>query len=174
VVVRERERGTFELLAASPVSSRELVVGKLLPYLTLSVVDVVMAVAVGWLIFGVVPQGNLLLLFAVCFLFVLTACSTGLFFSCAAKSQQTAMLLATLVTVVPAMVLSGFGFPVRNMPLILQGIAQLMPVTHFITIARAIILKGTGLLPVWKQTLALVVLTAMWMRAAINRFQKTL
>jgi len=174
VVVRERERGTFELLAASPVSAAELLVGKLLPYLALGAFDVVLAVGVGWGVFGVVPQGNLLLLFALAMVFVLCSLSIGLFFSCVAPTQQLAMLLGFVTTVLPTMILSGFAFPVRNMPVFLQGVSQLLPATHFIAIARGIVLKGVGIGPVWDHVVALSVITAVLMRLALKRFRKTL
>ncbi|MCC7492117.1 MAG: ABC transporter permease [Fimbriimonadaceae bacterium] len=174
VVVRERERGSFELLAASPVSSAELIVGKLLPYLVLATSDVVLAVGMGWLVFGVVPQGNLLLLFALSLVFVLSALALGLFFSCVARTQQTAIQLSIMATVVPTMTLSGFAFPVRNMPLVLQVLAQLLPATHFMVISRAIILKGVGLAEIWPNVLAMTVLSLLLMRAAVRKFRKTL
>ncbi len=174
IVVRERERGSFELLAASPVSSLELIVGKLLPYLVLATIDVVVTVGFGWVVFGVVPAGSLLLLFGLSMVFVLAALALGLFFSCAARTQQTAMQLALVTTVVPTMVLSGFAFPVRNMPLPLQYAAQVLPATHYMVITRAIILKGVGIEAIWERALALSVITLLLMRLAVRRFRKTL
>jgi ABC-2 type transport system permease protein len=174
VVVRARERGTFELLAASPITAQELLVGKILPYLTLGGLDVMLSVLVGWGIFGVAPKGSLLLLFGLSFVYVLTASSIGLFFSCVSGSQQTAMMGAFVATVIPSMVLSGFSFPVRNIPAVLQIFSWLMPATHYIVIARSIILKGVGVGPIWENVLALVLLTLFWMRLAAAKFHKTL
>ncbi len=174
VVVRERERGSFELLAASPVSARELVVGKLLPYFVLATADVVVTVAFGWVVFGVAPQGSLLLLFALALAYVAASLATGLLISCAAATQHTAMQLAIMATVVPTMTLSGFAFPVRNMPLPLQYLSQVLPATHFMVIVRGIILKGVGLTALWLPALKLVVIAAVLITLAIRRFRKTL
>ncbi|NUQ02166.1 MAG: ABC transporter permease [Armatimonadetes bacterium] len=174
VVVRERERGSFELLASSPIAASELIVGKLLPYLVLAGFDVVLVVALGWAVFGVVPQGNLLLLFAIALVYVAAALALGLLFSCLARTQQTAMLLAFVVTVVPTMLLSGFAFPIRNMPWPLQAVARIVPATHFIVIARAIILKGVGLGLIWRQVVALGAITGVLVLLAVRRFRKTL
>ncbi len=174
IIVRERENGTFELLAASPIAPMELLVGKLWPYLVIGAADVVVAVAMGWAVFGVEPKGSLLLLFALSFVYVLASAAIGLFFSCVARSQQTAMMMAFVATVIPTMILSGFAFPVRNIPLVLQGLSQMLPATHYIAIARGIILKGIGLGPIWWHGLALFLLTGMWMRLALRKFSKTL
>lgn len=174
VVVRERERGTFELLAASPVSAPELLTGKLIPYLVLGAFDVVMAVGIGWAVFDVAPKGNLVLLFALSMVFVLCSSAIGLFFSCVAKTQQVAMLLAFVAVVLPTMILSGFAFPIRNMPPILRLLSQAIPATHFIAIARGIILKGATLGDLRYPTAMLLLTTALLLRTAVRRFKKTL
>ncbi len=174
VVVRERELGSFELLAASPVSAGELIVGKLLPYLLLACFDVIMSVAVGWVVFGVVPKGDLLLLFGFSFVYMLAALALGLLFSCLARTQQTAMLMSIVATVVPTTLLSGFAFPIRNMPWLLRNLAQLLPATHFIAIARAIVLKGVGVSYFLPHALALAALSLLLLALAVKRFRKTL
>lgn len=174
VVVRERERGSFELLAASPVRPVELILGKLAPYFVLASFDILLAVGLGWWVFGVVPQGSLLLLFALSLIFVVAALAIGLLFSCLARTQQTAMLLSFMVTVVPTMLLSGFAFPVRNMPVILQWLSQIHPATHYIAIARAVILKGVGPAAVLRPTLALTAIAGVLILLAVSRFRKTL
>lgn len=174
VVVREKERGTFELLAASPVSPAELIVGKLLPYLVLALFDVVLTVGVGWLAFGVVPQGSLFLLLLLSLLFVASALGLGLFFSCVAKTQQLAMLLAFVATLLPTMLLSGFAFPIRNMPRILQNIAQITPATHYMQIVRGVILKGAGIDVLLRPTIALAILSVLVLTLAVSKFKKRL
>ena len=128
----------------------------------------------GWGVFGVVPQGSLWLLFGLSLIFVLAALAIGLLFSCLAATQQTAMQLAFVATVVPTMTLSGFAFPVRNMPFVLQVLAQVLPATHFMVISRAIILKGVGLEAFWPRVAALAVLAVLLIRLAVRRFRKTL
>jgi ABC-2 type transport system permease protein len=174
VVVRERERGTFELLAASPVSAGELIVGKLLPYVVLAAIDVVGAIGVGWTVFGVVPQGSLLLLFGLSTIFVIAALSMGLFFSCVTKSQQVAMLLAFVSTMIPSFLISGFAFPVRNMPLPLQKIAVVFPVTHYLVVVRGIVLKGVGFSVLAPHVWAMAAFALVAMLAAVRKFTKTL
>ncbi|MBI2302335.1 MAG: ABC transporter permease [Armatimonadetes bacterium] len=174
VIVRERERGSFELLAASPISPGELLIGKMLPYFALAVFDVVMCVAVGWLAFGVVPRGSLLLLTALSMIFVFGALSLGLFFSCVAETQQVAMLLSFVATLIPTMLLSGFAYPVRNMPVVLQWLGQVFPATHFIVIARGIILKGVGFAALKPAILRLTVISALLIVLAVRRFRKRL
>ncbi len=174
VVVRERERGTFELLAASPVTAAELIVGKLLPYVVLAAIDVVGAVMIGWWVFGVEPQGSLLLLFALSTIFVVAALALGLFFSCVTKSQQVAMLLAFVSTMIPSFLISGFAFPIRNMPWPLQRIAMVLPVTHYLEIVRGIILRGVGLEDLMPHVLAMAAFAVVAMVAAVRKFKKTL
>jgi ABC-2 type transport system permease protein len=173
-VVRERERGTFELLAASPLSPLELLVGKLLPYWILASIDVVLAVATGWVVFGVVPRGSLPLLFAVSSVFVASALALGLFFSCKLRTQQLAFLVSFITTVLPTMLLSGFAFPVRNMPRPLQWVAQIMPATHYIPVVRAIVLKGSGWDVVQWRVGILSAITVLLAILALRGFRKTI
>jgi ABC-2 type transport system permease protein len=174
VVVREKERGSFELLAASPVSPRELIVGKLLPYLVLATLDVVFVVVAGRIFFGVELQGSPLLLLGVSIVFVGSALALGLLFSCIMPTQQLAMLLSFLATAMPTMLLSGFAFPVRNMPWILQQVAMVLPATHYIAMMRAIILKGVGMDIIWRPFLAMCAITLVLVVASVRRFSKTL
>ncbi len=173
-VVRERERGSFELLAASPLSPLEMLLGKLLPYWILSALDVVLVVATGWIVFGVAPKGNLLLLFAVSTVFVASALSLGLLFSCIMRTQQLAFLISFITTVLPTMLLSGFAFPVRNMPRPLQLLAQIFPATHYIPVVRAVILKGSGwdVIRIRVAVLTLIATILVWI--ALRSFRKTL
>lgn len=174
VVVRERERGSFELLAASPVSATELIVGKLLPYFVLAFVDVLVTILLGWWIFAVVPRGSLTLLFALSTFYILCALALGLLFSCLARTQQTAMTLAFMATMIPTMLLSGFSFPIRNMPWLLQQLAVAMPATHYLVIVRGVVLKGAGLEVLWRPALILTVTTLLLLTIAVRRFRKEL
>jgi|LSQX01.2.fsa_nt_gb ABC-2 type transport system permease protein len=174
VVVREKEHGSFEILAASPIRPAELIVGKLLPYLVLATLDVALVVIAGRIFYGVTPQGSLLLLFLVSIVFLGSALALGLLFSCIMPTQQLAMLLSFLATSVPTMLLSGFAFPVRNMPWVLQQIAVVLPATHYITMVRAIILKGVGIDLLWRPLLALLAITLVLIAISVRRFSKTL
>lgn len=174
VVVRERERGSFELLASSPVSAPELVMGKLTPYLAIASFDVVLAVGAGWLVFGVEPRGSLPLLFVLSLVFVATTLAIGLLVSCLARTQQVAMLVALVSMAVPTMLLSGFVFPVRNMPVPLRLLSEVLPATHYVTIMRAIVLKGVGLTVVAWPAVKLSLIAAVLVVAAARSFRKRL
>ena len=139
----------------------------------LATLDVALVVIAGRIFYGVTPQGSLLLLFLVSIVFLGSALALGLLFSCIMPTQQLAMLLSFLATSVPTMLLSGFAFPVRNMPWILQQIAVVLPATHYITMVRAIILKG-GDRPDLATLLALLAITLVLIAISVRRFSKTL
>ena len=173
-VVRERERGTFETLAASPLKPVEILAGKLIPYLGLGVADIIVAVCTGALVFDVRITGSVALFFGCGVVFMLCALALGLLFSTLARSQQLAMTAAFVATLLPTLFLSGFVFPVRNMPLVLQAISKVVPATHFLIIARGIYLKGVGLSVLWPPLVVLVALTAAILALSVVRFRKQL
>jgi len=173
-IVRERERGTFETLAASPLLTAEIILGKLLPYVAIGLADVVIAVCTGALVFRVYIVGSVLLFFASGLVFLICALGFGLLFSAICRTQQQAMLSTFLTTFLPSFVLSGFVFPIRNMPLFLQAISALVPATHFLVIARGIYLKGAGLSVIWLQFLLLLTLTLVILGLSLLRFRKQL
>jgi ABC-2 type transport system permease protein len=173
-LARERERGTIEQLIASPVGRHELMLGKISPYMLIAFADVLLVTAVGTLLFGVPLRGSLLLLFGLSALFLVSALGIGLFISTLARTQQVAMITALLTTMLPSILLSGFIFPVRSMPKILQGVSQVIPATHFLVIARGIFLKGVGLETLWPQVVILILLGVFWLSLSALRFQKRL
>jgi ABC-2 type transport system permease protein len=173
-VVRERERGTFETLAASPLLAVEILLGKAIPYLALGLVDVVIAVLTGALVFGVTISGSVALFLGCSVVFMLCALGLGLVFSSVARTQQVAMTAAMVGTFLPSLLLSGFAFPIRNMPLFLQVVAAVLPATHFLVIARVIYLKGAGLPIIWPRLVVLLGLATAILSLAIRRFSKRL
>lgn len=173
-VVREKERGTFETLAASPVRPVEVLLGKLLPYVCIGMVDVAIAISTGALVFHVYIAGSLGLFLACSFVFLLAALAVGLFISTVAAREQVAMLLAIITTLLPAILLSGFAYPIRNMPLLLQAIARVIPATHFLIIIRNIYLKGVGLGVFWVHVVVLIIIAAGLFVLAAKRFRKQL
>jgi len=173
-VVRERERGTFETLAASPVLAAEILLGKLLPYVVIGLVDVGIAVCTGALVFGVYVAGSVELLLACSVVFLVCALSFGLLISTIAQRQQIAMMAALISTLLPTMLLSGFIFPIRNMPLLLRAISAVIPATHFLRVARPIYLKGVGLAVVWQPLLVLLAMSVLFLAVCIVRFRKRL
>lgn len=173
-VVRERQTGTFETLAASPLLAAEILLGKLLPYVAIGLADIILAVGTGALVFGVHIAGSALLFFASGVVFLVCALSVGLLFSTVARTQQQAMLGAFLAIFLPTILLSGFIFPIRNMPWVLKALSVVVPPTHFLVIARGIYLKGVGLGVLWVPALALLGLTACIFGLAVARFRKQL
>jgi len=172
-VVRERERGTIEQLIVTPIRPWELVVGKILPYVILSLFDTFEVIAVGHWWFGVPVRGSLLLIALLSTLFLLSGLGIGLFASTVANTQQEAMLTVWM-TLLPAIFLSGFFFPIANMPKILQWISYIIPLRYFLRIIRVLLLKGVGLSSIWGEVIALVLFGVLIMGAAARRFRKRL
>jgi ABC-2 type transport system permease protein len=155
-IVREKELGTLEQLNVTPLARWELIVGKLVPYAILGMVDVflVVAVAVGW--FEVPLRGSFGLLVLMCVVYLLTALGLGLFVSTISRTQQQAMMTTSFFFLLPMVFLSGFIFPIENMPEAIQPITYLIPLRYFLVILRGIFLKGVGLEVLWPQALALL------------------
>ena len=173
-VVREREWGSFETLVTSPARPVDILVGKLVPYAGIAFFDVVLSVATGVVVFHVVPVGSVALLFGASFLYLLASLALGMLFSTIAKTQQLAILLAVLSTLLPTILLSGFVFPVRSMPLPLSLLSNLIPATHFLLIIRGVYLKGSGLLILWPRLLILAGFSFGLLLLAAKRFRKRL
>lgn len=173
-MAREKERGTFEALIATPVKPLELMVGKLLPYVLLSAGNVLLVMLAGWLFFGVWPRGDVWLLAGLSLIFLLAALGTGLLVSTVAPTQQIALMAAIMVTVVPSMLLSGFAFPLRNMPPALRTLSNLFPATHYLVIVRGIYLKAVGWDVLWRPALILAGFATFFLLACARRFRKQL
>ena len=170
-ITREKEFGTMELLLASPLKPREIILGKVTPYLVLSLVNAITIVVLGFLVFNVPVVGSIWLLMAQCMLYIALALSLGVLISTNAKTQQMAMIMSMLGLMLPTILLSGFIFPIDNMPKILQWLSALMPPRYFIVIIKNIMLKGTGMAYIWKETLILAGMTLFLIIAATRRFQ---
>jgi len=155
-IVRERETGTLEQLNVTPISRWELILGKLLPYAVIGLVDVflVTAVAVGW--FEVPLRGSFVLLVATSAVYLLSTLGLGLFVSTISETQQQAMMTSSFFFMLPMVFLSGFVFPIENMPAAIQPFTYLIPLRYFLVILRGIFLKGVGLSVLWPQALALL------------------
>ena len=170
-VVRERELGTLEQLMVSPLTSVELIAGKTIPFALIGLVDltVVTIVAIAW--FGVPFQGSLLPLFAASVLYLLSGLGVGLLISTVSSTQQEAFMASFLVFM-PAILLSGFMFPVSSMPEVFQWLTYLNPVRHYLIIVRGVFLKGVGFAAMWPEFTALLVLGIGLLGLAANRFEK--
>jgi drug efflux transport system permease protein len=155
-LVREKELGTLEQLNVTPIARWELIVGKLLPYAMLGMLDVllVIVVAIGW--FEVPLRGSVVLLLAMCLVYLLSTLGLGLFVSSISSSQQQAMITTSFFFLLPMVFLSGFIFPIENMPDVIQPFTYLIPLRYFLVILRGIFLKGVGLETLWPSALALL------------------
>jgi ABC-2 type transport system permease protein len=171
-VVREREIGTLEQLMVSPLRPIELVAGKALPFALLSLLDLAIVLGVALLWFRIPFAGNLLLLVLASVLYLLSGLGTGLLVSTISRTQQEAFM-ATFLIFMPTILLSGFMFPVENMPAIFRWLTLLNPVRHYLVIVREIFLKGTGLGALWQQYAALLAIGVGILAAAGTRFHKT-
>jgi ABC-2 type transport system permease protein len=171
-IVSEKEQGTMEALVVSPVRKNELMLGKVLPYVIIAFMDVILVTSIGIFWFGVPFKGNIVFLLFSSFIFLLGAMSIGVFVSTNARSSQEAIQISLLTTMLPAILLSGFVFPIENMPLILRGITYILPARYFLTILRGIFLKGIGLNYLWPEFCALLGLSIVILFASVQRFRK--
>lgn len=173
-VVRERERGTIEQLIVSPLQAHELILGKLIPYAVIAFFDVLLVMGSGRVLFGVRIAGSIPLLLVLSVLYLLAALGIGLLLSVVSPTQQTAMTAGILASQLPTLLLSGFIFPIRAMPQVVQWLTNLIPARHFLVIVRGIFLKGNGLSQLWPQALALVAIAALTLGLASRKFRKKL
>ena len=172
-IVKERERGTIEQLIVTPIRNWEWILAKIIPYIIVSFADTVLILVVGTLIFQVPLRGSLLLLFAMTGLYLLPTLGYGLVISTAAKTQQQAQLMI-MPFMLPAMMLSGFIFPISSLPVFLQLVGDILPTTYFIYVMRAIVVKGVGLDLIIPQTIALSIFAILLLGLAVWRFRKSL
>jgi ABC-2 type transport system permease protein len=171
-IVRERELGTLEQLNVSPLGRWELIAGKLLPYGLIALVDVLLVVAVAVFWFEVPLRGSFALLFVMSLVYVVCTLALGLFISTISDNQQQAMMTATFFFLVPMIYLSGFIFPIENMPKVIQPVTYLIPLRYFLVIVRGIFLKGIGLDVLWPQAAALAAWGAGMLTLAVLRSRK--
>ncbi len=172
-IVRERELGTLELLVATPIRKSELMLGKILPYVTLGYVDITLALLIAAFWFKVPIRGSLALLYGLALVFYMTTLGQGVLISTVSRTQRQAMQ-ASFFAFLPAVLLSGFMFPREGMPLVIQWIGYGIPLTYFLIIVRGIILKGIGLGMLLSQVVPLAVLGAAFFAISVVRFQKRL
>jgi ABC-2 type transport system permease protein len=173
-IVKEKEIGTLEQLMVTPIRPYQLIIGKLIPFAVIGFIDVVIVLAIARFWFEVPLVGSLPLLFALSGLFILTTLGLGLFISTIARSQQQAMLISQFFFFIPFVFLSGFAFPVANMPRIIQCATYVIPLRYFLEIVRGVFLKGAGMAELWGQALALLGIGILILSLSVMRFHKTL
>lgn len=169
-ITREKEFGTMELLLASPLKPWEIILGKVTPYVLLSFINAMTIILLGFLIFDVPVVGSLWLLMLECILYITLALSLGVLISTVSKTQQMAMIISMLGLMLPTILLSGFIFPIDNMPGILQWVSAIMPARWFIVVVKNIMLKGTGFVFIWKETLIMLGMTLLFILGSVKRF----
>jgi ABC-2 type transport system permease protein len=172
-MVREREKGTIEQLIMTPVSSLELIIGKLIPYVFIGIYDYAIVLILSYVLFGVAIKGSILLLALLGIIFLVGALAMGMLISTFAKTQLQAMQ-ASLLVLLPSVLLSGFMFPREAMPKVVYGISTILPVTHFLIILRGIILKGVGISELYKTASVLLVLIIVIIAITVKKFTKKL
>ncbi|MBM4168936.1 MAG: ABC transporter permease [Ignavibacteria bacterium] len=173
-IVREKETGTLEQLKTSPLRAAELIVGKVFPYLLISVVAATIILITSALLFDVVVEGSILLLYAAIALFLTAGLAQGLLISTIARTQQVAFLVSVLSSLLPAFLLSGFIFPIDSMPLFLRIISNIQATKFFLVIIRSIMIKGVGFPATWEQFVYLALFVAVLMAISIRRLKKEL
>jgi ABC-2 type transport system permease protein len=170
-ITREKELGTMEVLLVSPLSPAIIVIGKVIPYVFLAFFNTIVILILGTYVFGMPIEGSLVLLLAECILFVLTSLALGILISTRTSSQQVAMMISLIVLMLPIVLLSGFIFPIESMPWPLQVISNIIPAKWFIIIIKNIMLKGTGMEFIWKETLVLAGMTLLFIAASVRNFK---
>ncbi|HAL57832.1 MAG TPA: ABC transporter permease [Bacteroidetes bacterium] len=173
-IVREKERNTIEQINVSPIRSHELVIGKMIPYVFISLVAAALVITAAYFMFGVEVKGSLVHLFGATLLFIMAALGIGLFVSTIADSQQVAFQIASLVSMLPTIILSGFMFPIRSMPWWLQVLSNVTPAKFYLVILRGIVLKGVGLEAFWEQVVYLALYATILLTVSSLRFRKTI
>jgi ABC-2 type transport system permease protein len=170
-ITREKELGTMEILLVSPLKPVQIIVGKVMPYLLLSIANAFIIVLIGHYFFGVPITGSFILLMLETVLFILMALCLGILISTVAKNQMVAMFISMIGLLLPTLLLSGFIFPIENMPLPLQILSYIMPAKYFIIIVRGIMLKGIGLTYIWQETAILLGMTLFFIAISVRKFK---
>lgn len=170
-ITREKEFGTMEVLLVSPLKPIQIIIGKVVPYFILSFVNVLVILLLSWLAFKLPVKGSLLLLLAESMLYILMSLSLGIFISTVSKTMQQAIFISLVGLLLPTILLSGFIFPIENMPKVYDIVSSVLPPRYFIVIIKNIMIKGTGFLSIWKETLILILMTAIFIGLSVKKFK---
>jgi ABC-2 type transport system permease protein len=170
-ITREKEFGTMEVLLVSPLRPVQIILGKVAPYFLLSFINVVLILIMSWLVFGLPVKGSIVLLLLEAMLYILMSLSLGILISTISKTMQQAIFISAVGLMLPTILLSGFIFPIENMPTAYHYFSLLMPPRYFIIIIKNIMIKGTGILFVWKETLVIAAMTALFIGISVRKFK---
>jgi ABC-2 type transport system permease protein len=170
-ITREKELGTMEVILVSPLKPIQVIAGKVIPYVFLSVINAIVIILLSIFVFKMPMQGSLFLLAFESVLFIITALALGILISTISATQQTAMMISLMGLMLPVIILSGFIFPIESMPLPLQIISNLIPAKWFIIILKAIMIKGVGIGYIWKETTILLMMTLFFILLSTKKYK---
>ncbi|WP_299054299.1 ABC transporter permease [uncultured Polaribacter sp.] len=170
-ITKEKEIGTMEILLVSPLKPNQVIVGKVFPYIFLSIINAIVIIVLSIFIFKMPVYGSFFLLAIESVLFIITALALGILISTISATQQTAMMISLMGLMLPVILLSGFIFPITSMPLPLQVISNIIPAKWFIIIIKAVMLKGVGLQFVWKETLILIGMAVLFIGVSVKKYK---
>jgi len=170
-IAREKEFGNMEVLLVSPLKPWQIITGKVAPYFVLSLINVFVILLMAWFVFHLPVQGNTALLIAVCMLYILLGLSLGILISTSVSKMQNAMFISLIGLMLPSLLLSGFIFPIENMPEVYKYVSMLLPPKWFVDIIRSVMIKGAGIQHIWKEILILIVMTAIFIMLSAKKFK---
>ena len=170
-ITREKEFGTMEVLLVSPLKPVQIILGKVMPYFLLSFINVLLILALSWLVFGLPVKGSMALLLAESMLYILMSLTLGILISTVSSTMQQAIFISLIGLMLPTVLLSGFIYPIENMPKFYDFLSSILPPRYFIIIIKNIMIKGTGLAFVWKETLILALMTAVFTGISVKKFR---
>ena len=170
-IVKEKEIGTMEVLLVSPMKPSIVIASKVIPYFIVSLVNVMTILLISNFVFGIPIQGSFILLSLITVIYIICALSLGILISTVTSSQQAAMIISLMGLMLPVVMLSGYAFPIANMPLILQIISNLIPAKWYIIMVKDVMIKGIGLFEIWKELLIIIGMTTFFLVLSIKRFK---
>jgi ABC-2 type transport system permease protein len=170
-ITREKEFGTMEVLLVSPLKPIQIILGKVMPYFLLSFINVLLILLLSWLVFELPVKGSIVLLLAECMLYIMMSLTLGILISTVSQSMQQAIFISLIGLMLPTILLSGFIFPIENMPKIYDYVSMILPPRYFIVIIKNIMIKGTGLMYIWKETLILSGMTLFFIGLSVKKFK---
>jgi ABC-2 type transport system permease protein len=170
-ITREKEFGTMEVLLVSPLRPWQIILGKVTPYFILSIINVGLILVLSWFVFGLPVRGSIILLLLETMLYILMSLSLGILISTLSSTMQQAIFISFLGLMLPTIILSGFIFPIENMPAIYNYVSMIMPPRYFIVIIKSIMIKGTGITFIWKETAILFFMTLLFITISVNKFR---
>ena len=169
-ITREKEFGTMEVLLVSPLRPLQIILGKVAPYFILSFINLTMILSLSWLVFGLPVKGSIILLLLESMLYILMSLSLGILISTVSSTMQQAIFISLIGLMLPTILLSGFIFPIENMPKVYDYVSMILPPRYFITIIKNIMIKGTGITFIWKETLVILFMTLFFIGLSVRKF----